>query len=313
MSTELTGEKLTLAKQNEPGKKIIITQGINPAERLAVIPKGNNDTNFYLQFHDSQGPIASIGYEKLGDGKRYLHIAGPKDHELKQRTKVQGELHVTRYDGGTGSIWASGNVNSNKYVQFINNELRVMASLGFGSEGNENFLDIAGGQNGGPEGSLNRWRKTRLYGDLRVVNWGIGGGNIDVQGNVQAKDVIINSSQELKQDISNLTKEEAYSLLEDLEPVKFAFKNDPSKKDNIGFIAEHVPEILSANDHKSVRYMEIISALTKVVKEQGKVVKEQGKVVKEQAKAVKEQEKKIELMFREMSQMKKNIESNSIS
>ena len=43
-----------------------------------------------------------------------------------------------------------------------------------------------------------------------------------------------------------------------------------SKKENIGFIAEDVPDIVSSEDHKSVRYMEIISALTKVVKEQEK-------------------------------------------
>jgi Chaperone of endosialidase len=93
--------------------------------------------------------------------------------------------------------------------------------------------------------------------------------NIEVTKTIKAEDVIIliNSSQELKQDISTLTKEEAYSLLEDLEPVKFSFKDDPSKKENIGFIAEDVPDIVSDKDHKQVRYMEIISALTKVVKE----------------------------------------------
>lgn len=49
-------------------------------------------------------------------------------------------------------------------------------------------------------------------------------------GILQANDVLINSSQEFKQDISTLTKEEAYKLLEDLDPVKFSFKNDSSKE-----------------------------------------------------------------------------------
>ena len=39
-------------------------------------------------------------------------------------------------------------------------------------------------------------------------------------------------------------------------------------------IAENVPDIVSNNDHKTVRYMEIISALTKVVKEQEKKIEE---------------------------------------
>ncbi len=93
-------------------------------------------------------------------------------------------------------------------------------------------------------------------------------------GILQANDVLINSSQEFKQDISTLTKEEAYKLLEDLDPVKFSFKNDSSKRENIGFIAEDVPDIVSNEDHKGVRYLEIISALTKVVKEQEKRIME---------------------------------------
>ena len=114
------------------------------------------------------------------------------------------------------------------------------------------------------------------YGDIVAKEGNIHAnrGNIYAnQGFLQTKDVLIISSQELKQDISNLTKDEAYSLLYNLEPVKFAFKNDPSKKENIGFIAEDVPDIVSDKDHKSVRYMEIISALTKVVKEQQKDIK----------------------------------------
>jgi Chaperone of endosialidase len=96
----------------------------------------------------------------------------------------------------------------------------------------------------------------------------ISGSDIIVNnGVVKANDILINSSQELKQDISTLTKEEAYSLIGKLEPIKFSFNNDPSKKQNIGFIAEQVPDIVADDDHSSIRYIEIISALTKVVKE----------------------------------------------
>ena len=99
-------------------------------------------------------------------------------------------------------------------------------------------------------------------------------GSLKVEEIVTASDVLINSSKELKQDIIQLSTEEAYNLIEDLEPVKFAFKDDATKKENIGFIAEDVPDIISSDDHKSVRYLEIISALTKVVKEQEKRIME---------------------------------------
>ena len=67
---------------------------------------------------------------------------------------------------------------------------------------------------------------------------------------------------------------QAYSILNELKTVKFAFKDDSSKKENIGFIAEDVPDIVSSKDHKQIRYIEIISVLTKIVKEQDKKIRE---------------------------------------
>jgi Chaperone of endosialidase len=50
---------------------------------------------------------------------------------------------------------------------------------------------------------------------------------------------------------------QAYSLLNELKPVKFAFKDDSSKKENIGFIAEDVIDIVPSKDHTQIRYIEI--------------------------------------------------------
>lgn len=105
-------------------------------------------------------------------------------------------------------------------------------------------------------------------------------GNIDTyEGNMRAvigqfTDVFINSSLQLKDNVSKLSIEEAQQIINNLEPIKFCFKNDPDKGENIGFIAEKVPDIIASKDHKQVRYMEIISALTKVVKEQQKTIEE---------------------------------------
>jgi Chaperone of endosialidase len=137
-----------------------------------------------------------------------------------------------------------------------------------------NYLAIYGGENGPHSPDPNRTRETRIEGALKVNDWGVG------KGEITATDVLINSSQELKQDISTLTKEDAYKLMEDLEPIKFAFKDDPSKRKNVGFVAEEVPDIIASEDHKQVRYMEIISVLTKVVKEQQKEIENIKKQIK---------------------------------
>jgi len=63
-------------------------------------------------------------------------------------------------------------------------------------------------------------------------------------------------------------------LIAYLIPVKFAFKNDPPKRENIRFIAKNVSDIISSSNRKSVRYLKIISVLTKEVKEQEKRIED---------------------------------------
>ena len=46
------------------------------------------------------------------------------------------------------------------------------------------------------------------------------------------------------------------------------------KKEDIGFIAEDVIDIVPSKDHKQIRHIEIISVLTKIVKEQDKKIRE---------------------------------------
>ncbi|MGA7370092.1 MAG: tail fiber domain-containing protein [Nitrososphaeraceae archaeon] len=65
-----------------------------------------------------------------------------------------------------------------------------------------------------------------------------------------------------------MSRDEAYDLVSKLEPVKFSYKSDPEKNKKIGFISEKVPDIVSSEDHKQVKFMQILSAVTKVVKEQ---------------------------------------------
>jgi len=75
------------------------------------------------------------------------------------------------------------------------------------------------------------------------------------------------SSRDLKQDISDVTNDEAMQALKALQPVHFAYKVDPKEK-HVGFIAEDVPSIVATKDRKSLSPMDIVAVLTKVVQEQ---------------------------------------------
>ena len=75
------------------------------------------------------------------------------------------------------------------------------------------------------------------------------------------------SSRELKDDVRSLSAGEAHEVLDGLEPVHFRYKNDESE-DNVGFIAEDVPDMVATKDRKSLSSMDIVAVLTKVVQDQ---------------------------------------------
>jgi hypothetical protein len=78
------------------------------------------------------------------------------------------------------------------------------------------------------------------------------------------------SSRDYKEDIRTLEATEAVEALAGLQPVKFRYK--AQKKQNLGFIAEEVPDLVAMDGRKSIAPMDIIALLTKVVQEQQKTI-----------------------------------------
>jgi len=81
------------------------------------------------------------------------------------------------------------------------------------------------------------------------------------------------SSRSYKQDIAELSLDDAETTLEALEPVTFAYKADPSEK-YVGFIAEDVPALVASGDRTGLSPMDIVAVLTKVLQEQQKTIAE---------------------------------------
>jgi hypothetical protein len=88
------------------------------------------------------------------------------------------------------------------------------------------------------------------------------------------------SSRELKENIQNLTSNEAMNALIGLSPVKYNYKDNKNEA-RVGFIAEDVPELVAMNGRKSLGTVDIIAVLTKVVQEQQKTIAELKKKVAE--------------------------------
>lgn len=87
------------------------------------------------------------------------------------------------------------------------------------------------------------------------------------------------SSREYKENIKDLTKEEAFLALNKLDAVTFNYK--AAKEENhVGFIAEDVPDLLATKDRRGLSSMDIVAVLTKVVQEQQKTISELNEKVK---------------------------------
>ena len=79
------------------------------------------------------------------------------------------------------------------------------------------------------------------------------------------------SSRARKENIENLSADDAIATLEGLEPVHFNYRNDRDES-YIGFIAEDVPDLVATSDREGLSAMDIVAVLTKVVQEQQKQI-----------------------------------------
>ena len=87
------------------------------------------------------------------------------------------------------------------------------------------------------------------------------------------------SSRDYKENIQEISAQEALDTLKQLNPVKYNFKKDAAKDLNVGFIAEDVPELVATQDRKTISPIEMVAVLTKAVQEQQKVVQEQQELI----------------------------------
>ena len=87
------------------------------------------------------------------------------------------------------------------------------------------------------------------------------------------------SSREYKRNITELDATEAQCALEQLNPVKFAYKTNGER--HVGFIAEDVPDLVATSDRKGLSSLDIVAVLTSVVKEQQKTIAELTKRIEQ--------------------------------
>ena len=75
------------------------------------------------------------------------------------------------------------------------------------------------------------------------------------------------SSRRNKENIANLSVEEALAALAALDPVRFNYKADTGDE-YVGFIAEDVPDLVASGDRRGLSAMDIVAVVTRVVQAQ---------------------------------------------
>jgi hypothetical protein len=76
------------------------------------------------------------------------------------------------------------------------------------------------------------------------------------------------SSRDFKEQIVDLSAAQALELFRRLRAVKYRHKDDPNRRQHIGFVAEELPSLLTTPDRKAYKPTDILAILTMVIQSQ---------------------------------------------
>lgn len=102
----------------------------------------------------------------------------------------------------------------------------------------------------------------------------------------------IGSTRESKERIRDITLEEAMQALDGLNPVQFHYIDDPASQ--LGFIAEDVPDLVATDGRRTVRPMDFVAVLAKVVKEHERREQDLLRTVNDQERRIEALSKRLE-------------------
>lgn len=98
-------------------------------------------------------------------------------------------------------------------------------------------------------------------------------GDVSIKRNLSVGGTVTQASSiAVKDDVVELSGEDALEALDGLSPVTFSYKADDRHERHIGFIAEDVPDLLANLDRDQVSPMDVVAVLAKVVKEQQQTI-----------------------------------------
>ncbi len=219
-----------------------------------------NETNFFIR--DVTNGSTLPFRIRPGAPTSAIDIASDGDIGIGTSSPTDGfSMEIKRTSGNAGIL-----VNNNNSVKFKLNVTTALVQIGSQTDHKVNFVVNNGAKMTlDTTGYLGLGNTSPSY-PIEVAT--ANNARLEVSGNW-----VNPSSRELKENIKNLTADEAIETLSGLNPVKYNYKVD-KKEGYVGFIAEDVPELVAVKDRKGLVTMDVVAVLTRVVQEQQKTISE---------------------------------------
>mgnify|MGYP000479348063 CR=1 FL=1 len=188
-------------------------------------------------------------------------------------TKLEGDLLVTEDLFVSGTFRGTAQVGVQKLIgrEMTPKKIEVIQCEADAIQLAPNVSDI------NPRFALAHGLTSRLgvgSQDLLIINYE--GGykqGVKIEGNVQTTGALAQASSiALKENVAELSGQEAIEALQGLNAVKYNYKADSQKEQHIGFIAEDVPDLVANSERDRLSPMDLIAVLTKAVQEQQKTI-----------------------------------------
>jgi len=224
--------------------------------RIVINDTANGGSNFF-GIEDSNTGLLPFNIEAgAPNGGLYLDANGRVGFGTSTPSTsletVIGSTPTLRFNqdgsqGFTPQIWDIGGNEQGFFVSDISGSSNTPMFIGAGAPSNALYVSSTGNVGIGTN------NPTR---NLHVV------GNAVISGNLE-----LASSRGIKHAIENIDLKEAVSALLGLQPVSYRYNHLPDQT-TLGFIAEDVPDLVASEGRKSLKPMDIVAVLTKVVQEQ---------------------------------------------